>query len=79
MQDSEGHRAMELVLTGDDDGVEQPLLGSIIQSICEGDSRAQVLGLSDQPNALHAGAHHCRILPAAQEKRRGQLLTVSFK
>lgn len=75
MQNSEGDRSVELVLAGDDDGIEQALLGCIVQGVCKGDGRTQVLGLSEQPDALHAGADQRCILPVAREKRRGQPLS----
>ena len=64
MEDGEGDRAVHLVLAGDDDGIEEALLGRRVEGVGQGDRRTQLLCLHHQPQLTDPLSHQRRILPA---------------
>ena len=55
---------MHLVLTGDDDGIQETLLGRGVEGISQRDSGAQLLDLHNQTQFPHMSCHQRRIVPA---------------
>ena len=63
VQDGEGDGAMHLVLAGDNGGVEESPLGSIIQGVSERDGRTEVDRLYHQIHTLDTTANQLSIVP----------------
>ena len=63
MKNGKGHRAMKLVLRGDDQGIEETPVGSSIQSISQRDRGAELNHVDHQAKRLHTHANLLRIFP----------------
>ena len=57
MKYGERYRAVHLVLTGDDDGIEESLVGGRVQSVGQGDGRTELLDLHDNPQLTYMCGH----------------------
>ena len=64
MQNSQRERAVELVLTGDDDTVEQASLGGAVNGIGQRNGRTEGSDLHTDTDALHTPLDNLSILPA---------------
>lgn len=60
MQDGEGHRLVELMLGGDDDGIEKAPVSCIIQSIGKRDCGAKVDDVHHQTKGFHTPVDRVR-------------------
>lgn len=74
MQNGESDGAVHLVLAGDDHGIEQSTLSSIIQCICQGDCRAQVNRLHCKVHALNATTHQLSIVSEKEDRRKSRVM-----
>ncbi len=63
MEDGKGDRAMDLMLRGDDHGVEQATLGSIIEGVSQGNSGTEMNSLHLESNGPSLAADQLRVVP----------------
>ena len=72
MQDGQGDGAVHLVLAGDNGGVEQSPLGSIVEGIGERDGGTEVDRLYHQIHTLDTTANQLGIVPFKKKKKTQQ-------
>lgn len=67
VEDGDGEGAVHLVLTGDDDSVEETALGCVVQSVRQGDRGTELHRLHVEAEGSHAASHKLSVVPVRRE------------
>ena len=73
MQDSKSDGAMHLVLTGDDDRIEESSLSRRVQGIGQGHSRTQLLDLYHYTNLPHTCSNESCVVSVENQKHTNNI------